>query len=74
MTKLVSAKEAARLVYVSRGTIFYWIRTGRLKKYPYPMSEKSKSMYKRDNGVRWFLLSEDEVRAVADARFDKSAA
>lgn len=75
MPKLVSAKQAARLVNVSRETIFYWIRTGRLKKHPYPLSEKSKQIYKRDSGVRYFLLSEEEVLAAANGRLvDKSAA
>lgn len=79
MTKFISAKQAARLVQVSRETIFYWIRTGRLTKHPYPMSQRSKEIYKRDNGVRYFLLSEDEVLAVASNRYakpplDKSAA
>jgi len=59
--KLIQAKDAARLVGVSRETIFYWIRTGRLKKYPYPLSQRSKEIYKRTTGVRYFLLSEDEV-------------
>ena len=72
---LISAKQAARLVHVSRETITYWVRTGRLKKHPYPLSEKSKQIYKRDIGVRYFLLSEAEVLAAADGRtVDKSAA
>ena len=72
---LISAKQAARLVNVSRETIFYWIRTGRLRKHPYPLSKKSRQIYKRDNGVRYFLLSEEEVLAAANGRVvDKSAA
>lgn len=63
--KLISPKQAARLAYVSRETITYWVKTGRLKKYPYPLSQKSKQIYKRENGVRYYLLSEDEVLAVA---------
>jgi hypothetical protein len=66
---LISAKQAARLVNVSRETIFYWIRTGRLRKHPYPLSEKSKQMYKRDSSVRYFLLSEEEVIAAAKEKY-----
>ncbi len=75
MPNLISAKQAARLVHVSRETIFYWMRTGRLRKHPYPLSKKSQQIYKRETGVRYFLLSEEEVLAVANGRmFDKSAA
>jgi predicted site-specific integrase-resolvase len=74
MTKLISPKQAARLVYVSRETITYWVKTGRLQKYPYPLSEKSKQIYKRSSGVRYYLLSEEDVLAVAKDRFAKTAA
>ncbi len=72
--KLISPKQAARLVYVSRETITYWVKTGRLQKHPYPMSKRSREIYKRDNGVRYYLLSEDEVLTFAKKRFDKTAA
>ena len=72
MTKLISPKQAARLVYVSYPTIRYWVRTGRLKKYPYPMSQRSKEIYKRDTGVRWYLVSEEEVRSVAAGKLFNS--
>jgi predicted site-specific integrase-resolvase len=74
MTKLISPKQAARLVYVSRETITYWVKTGRLQKHPYPLSQRSKEIYKRDNGVRYYLVSEEEVIAVARERFAKTAA
>lgn len=74
MPNLISAKQAARLVHVSRETIFYWIRTGRLRKHPYPLSKRSREIYKRENGVRYFLLSEEEVLAVANGQLDRSAA
>lgn len=74
MPRLISPKQAARLVYVSRETITYWVKTGRLQKHPYPLSEKSKQIYKRDSGVRYYLLSQDEVLAVAKDRFAQTAA
>jgi hypothetical protein len=61
--KLLSPKQAAALANVSYPTIRYWVRTGRLAKYPYPLAERSKIIYKRDTGVRRYLLSEDEVRS-----------
>lgn len=66
---LISAKQAARLVNVSRETIFYWIRTGRLRKYPYPLSKRSREIYKRDSSVRYFLLNEEEVIAAAKEKY-----
>lgn len=71
MMKLISAKQAAALVQVSRETIFYWIRTGHLTKHPYPMSKRSQEIYKRTTGVRYFLLSEEEVLAVAKEKYSR---
>ena len=59
--ELLSPKQAASLVKVSYPTIRYWVKTGRLAKYPYPLAERSKEIYKRDTGVRRYLLSKDEV-------------
>jgi len=59
--KLLSPKQAAALANVSYPTIRYWVKTGRLAKYPYPLTERSKEIYKRDTGVRRYLLSKDEV-------------
>ncbi len=61
MTKLITPGEAAKLAHVSRETIQYWVKTGRLAKHPYPLSQKSKQIHKRDFGSRRFLLSRDEV-------------
>lgn len=69
--KLITLKQAAALANVSYPTIRYWVRTGRLAKHPYPLSYKSQQLYKRDNGVRYFLVSEEEVRrcsTVADSQ------
>jgi hypothetical protein len=63
MTKLLSPKQAAALANVSYPTIRYWVQTGRLAKHPYPLAERSKEIYKRDVGVRRYLVSEDEVRS-----------
>lgn len=59
--KLLSPKQAAALAKVSYPTIRYWVQTGRLAKHPYPLAERSKEIYKRDTGVRRYLLSEDEI-------------
>jgi hypothetical protein len=59
--KLLSPKQAAALANVSYPTIRYWVKTGRLAKHPYPLAERSKEIYKRDTGVRRYLLSETEV-------------
>lgn len=59
--RLLSPKQAAALARVSYPTIRYWVRTGRLTKHPYPLAERSKEIYKRDIGVRRFLLSEEEL-------------
>lgn len=72
MTKLISPKQAAKLAHVSYPTIRYWVKTGRLTKHPYPMSQRSKEIYKRDTGVRWFLVSEEEVRSVTAGNTPKN--
>ena len=68
MSRLLKPHEAAELVYVSRETISYWVRTGRLTRHPRPLSQRSKEIYKRDCSVRWYLISKKEVLKVSGTK------
>lgn len=72
MSRLLKPKEAAELVYVSRETISYWVRTGRLTRHPVPLSQRSKEIYKRDYSVRWYLVSEEEVLKVSGVKLNNT--
>lgn len=69
--RLVTAKQAASELYVTVGMIHYWIRTGRLEKYPYLMTPGSARARKRLYSTSRFLVDIDEAKLVPQ---NKSAA
>ena len=65
--RLVTAPQAARELYISTGLLHYWIRTGRLQKYPYPLAASTVKVRKKTVSHRRFMVDIDQVRLLRRA-------
>lgn len=60
--RLVTVKQASAELYVSTGLVQYWIRNGRAKKYPYPLTPGSAKVKKRTESNWRYLLDIEELQ------------
>lgn len=65
--RLVTAPQAARELYISIGLIHYWIRTGRVQKYPYELAPLTAKIQKKTVSHRRFMVDIDQVRKLRRA-------
>lgn len=59
--QLVTVDSAAEHLYVTRGMIHYWVRLGKLEKYPYLLTASSARARKRLYSTTRFLVDLDEA-------------
>jgi hypothetical protein len=60
--RLVTAQEAAAELFVSRGTVQYWVRTGKLAKHPFKVASSTTRSRKYTESPRRFLVDVDEAK------------
>jgi|688.fasta_scaffold1048347_2 hypothetical protein len=69
--RLVTAQEAAAELFVSRGTVQYWVRTGKLAKHPFKVASSTTRSRKYTESPRRFLVDVDEAKRMLQSVIEK---